>query len=193
MEDRKLNEKESLDIITQMIRNTQAKMEQNVGRPLLILGYVSVIVALGIWFAKVSTDDYRWNFLWFLVPVIGWTLVFLLGRKHNYVTTYIDRIINYVMLVFGAGIIIACCISVVFWEFPGLFISALMLGMMTTLIGLISQVRMVSITGVCGMLMSPVILFVDGHNQLVFIALIFVFLLVNPGHILNKNRNKKQA
>lgn len=190
MEDRKLNEKESLDLIAGMIRNTQRKMESNIARPLLILGYISVAVALGIWFAKEYSGDYRWGFLWFLVPVLGWSLVFLLGRKHKYVTTYVDRIIQYVLIVFAAGILIACGMSVVFWEFPGLFIAALMLGMMTTLIGGITQVKMVVFTGICGMLMSPTLLFAPERNQLLFIAALFVLLLVHPGHIFRKHNKK---
>lgn len=192
MEDRKLNEKESLDLIAQMIRNTQSKMERNIGRPLLILGYISVVVALGIWLAKGFTDDYRWGFLWFLVPVIGWTLVFVSGRKHAYVTTYIDRIINYVLFVFAAGIIITCSMSVVFWEFQGLFVAAMMLGMMAALIGLIVRVKAISIAGIAGMLLSPVTLFLEGGDQILAIAVMFVLLLIIPGHILSI-KNKKQV
>lgn len=192
MEDRKLNEKESLDLIAGMIRNTQNKMRQNVGRPLLILGYISVIVALGIWFANLSTGDYRWNYIWFLVPVVGWALVFRHNRKHHYATTYIDRIINYVWLVFGSGMLIACSVSVFLWDFQGIFVTALMMGMMSVLIGLIVRVKSITWSGIAGMLISPVSLVLDDDYQKLFLAVLFVFLLILPGHILSI-KNKKQA
>ncbi len=192
MEDRKLDEKESLDLIAGMIRNTQSKMQQNVGRPLLILGYISVIVALGVWFANLSTGDYRWNYIWFLVPVVGWALVFRHNRKHHYATTYVDRIVNYIWLVFGAGILIACGVSVYFWDFQGLFVTALMVGMMAALIGLVVRVKSIAYSGIAGMLISPVSLFLDNMDQKLFLASLFVILLILPGHILSI-KNKKQA
>jgi len=192
MEDRILNEKESLDLIAGMIRNTQNKMQQNVGRPLLILGYISVIVALGIWFANLSTGDYRWNYIWFTVPVVGWALVFKHNRKHHYATTYIDRIINYVWFVFGGGILIACSVSVFLWDFQGIFVTALMMGMMTALIGLIVRVKSITWSGIAGMLISPVSLVLDDDYQKLFLAVLFVILLILPGHILSI-KNKKQA
>ena len=46
MEDKVLTEKESLDLISQMIRNTRSRLEDNSGIPFLIWGYTTVIVAV---------------------------------------------------------------------------------------------------------------------------------------------------
>lgn len=192
MEDRKISEKESLDLIAGMIRNTQNKMQQNIGGPLLILGYISMIVALGVWFANISTGDYRWNYFWFLVPVVGWGLVFRQNRKHHYVVTYIDRIINYIWLVFGMGILIVGVMSAFILDLQGIFESALMLGMMTALIGLIVRVKVIAISGMAGMLITPVTLFLSNEDQKLVIALLFIVLLIIPGHILCL-KNKKKA
>ena len=40
MEDRKLNEKESLELITQMIRNTRRNLDAGCGNMFLLWGYV---------------------------------------------------------------------------------------------------------------------------------------------------------
>ncbi len=40
MEDRKLNEKESLELITQMIRNTRRNLDAGSGNMFLLWGYV---------------------------------------------------------------------------------------------------------------------------------------------------------
>lgn len=194
MEDRKLNEKESIEIISRMIRNTQSKMEQNISRPFMILGYVSVIIAGVVWYGNVFSGDYRWNFLWFLIPLIGWPVVYALNRKKRYVTTYIDRIIKYIWIVFAAGIILACSLSVFLWELPSLFITAIMLGMMSALTGLIVQVKSITISGIAGMLISPVTLFLENGNQILAIGAMFIVLLIIPGHILSaKNKNKSDV
>ena len=46
MEDRKLNEKESLELITQMIRNTRRNLDAGSGNMFLLWGYVCVLLTL---------------------------------------------------------------------------------------------------------------------------------------------------
>lgn len=190
MEEKTLNEVESIEIISRMIRNTQSKMEQNIGRPLMILGYISVIIALGVWYGNVFAGDYRWNFLWFLVPVIGWPIIYKLNRKQKYAVTYIDRIIKYVWIVFTAGILLTCSLSVVFWDLDSMFFTGIMLGMMAAITGLIAKVKSVAVCGFIGMLLSPIALFLQEGNQILSIAAMFIILLIIPGHILSA-RNKK--
>ena len=66
MEDRKLNEKESLELITRMIQNTKDRMAENSGTPFLLWGYVTVIISLLVWFLLKETGNNNWQFLWFL-------------------------------------------------------------------------------------------------------------------------------
>lgn len=55
MEERKLNEKESLELIAQMIQNTKNRLETNCGMPFLFWGYTTLFVSLLIWFLVVTT------------------------------------------------------------------------------------------------------------------------------------------
>lgn len=48
MEERKLNEKESLELIAQMIQNTKNRLETNCGMPFLFWGYTTLFVSLPI-------------------------------------------------------------------------------------------------------------------------------------------------
>ena len=48
MEDKKLNEKESLELITQMIQNTRQNLDTGSGNMFLVWGYVSVLVTLTV-------------------------------------------------------------------------------------------------------------------------------------------------
>ena len=55
MNDRVLNEKESLELIAQMIQNTKSRMTRNSGAPFLIWGYTTIIVSLLVWFLLKET------------------------------------------------------------------------------------------------------------------------------------------
>lgn len=190
MEDRKLNEKESLDLIARMIRNTQSKMEQNSGRTFLTWGYLSLVVALIIWYATITLGDYRWSYLWFIIPVIGWPMMILWNRKGQFVNTFIDRIVNNLWLVIGVAIIIACLMSIFIPDLQSLFFSALILGMGAASTGLIVRVKAVAVTGFLGMMISPVTLFLKGGDQILVFAALFVVMMIIPGHILSY-KNKK--
>ena len=64
MNDRVLNEKESLELIAQMIQNTKSRMTRNSGAPFLIWGYTTIIVSLLVWFLLKETGNYHWQWLW---------------------------------------------------------------------------------------------------------------------------------
>ena len=68
MENKKLNEKESLELISQMIQNTRTRVEKDGGTPFLIWGYGTVIISLLVWYMVASTGKYEWQYLWFLLP-----------------------------------------------------------------------------------------------------------------------------
>ena len=46
MEDKKLNEQESLELIARMIRNSKRNVRENAGGPALIWGYATVLTSL---------------------------------------------------------------------------------------------------------------------------------------------------
>lgn len=77
MEERKLNEKESLELIAQMIQNTKNRLETNCGMPFLFWGYTTIFVSLLVWFLVVTTRNYYWQYLWFLLPIIAGTGTYL--------------------------------------------------------------------------------------------------------------------
>ncbi len=64
MEEKKLTEKESLELIAEMIRNTKSKLELGDGNILLLWGYLSVGVAAMVYFAGMLTHSVYTNWLW---------------------------------------------------------------------------------------------------------------------------------
>ena len=51
LKDKSLNEKESLELITRMIQNTQHRLERHTGMPMLIWGYATTVTTLLVWWA----------------------------------------------------------------------------------------------------------------------------------------------
>lgn len=81
MEERKLEAAESLALIGRMIENTRSRMVRNSGRPLLAWGYATVLTTLVVWGAVAYFRDARWNYLWMLLPLLGWLLMWLTRGK----------------------------------------------------------------------------------------------------------------
>ncbi len=81
MNDRVLNEKESLELIAQMIQNTKSRMTRNSGAPFLIWGYTTIIVSLLVWFLLKETGNYHWQWLWFLLRLFPCLLLYGLSTN----------------------------------------------------------------------------------------------------------------
>lgn len=192
MEDKVLNEKESLELISRMIKNTQNNVKKGEGRPFLIWGYTTVILTLAVWYMVSTTMNYYWYGLWFLLPVTGLSLAYLFCRDHTPgVRTYIDRIVNYVWMVCGG---VGFTVSAVSMFDPGLsvlYIVVLLMGIGTTLTGLITRYKPLVVAGILSLLLSFLCLFIKGNDQLLIFAAVFVVMMVIPGHILNHYSNKQ--
>ena len=69
MEEKKISEKESLEIITEMISRTKERYIGD-GNIMLLWGYLSVGIAALVWIMLVLTRNPMWNWLWFAIGVI---------------------------------------------------------------------------------------------------------------------------
>ena len=118
MEEKTLNEKESLEIITRMIQETKNKLEVGDGNMLLLWGYVSVCTAILVYALLLWVQTPQVNWLWFLIPLIGYGVTQKQKRKEANVkphsSSYVDKI--------SAGIwksvgIIACLFAAICMAF----------------------------------------------------------------------------
>lgn len=83
MEDKKLNEQESLELIARMIRNSKRNVRENAGGPALIGGYATVLTSLLVYAGWMLTHQYYSMYGWFLIPVFGGIGTFLFGRHEK--------------------------------------------------------------------------------------------------------------
>lgn len=191
MEDRRLNEKESLELISQMIQNTKTRVVKHAGTPFLIWGYATVLIALVVWYLVTSTGNYQWNLLWFVLPIVCIPFNYWANRKReSVVKTYVDRVVNYIWIVFGGTAFLISTAAFII-PVPILFVILLLMGMGTILTGMVIQFKVAVVCGILGTLASLGCLWVAGIDQLLVFAVTFVFMMIIPGHVLNVTAKTK--
>lgn len=132
-------------------------------------------------------------YLWFLLPIIAGTGTYLSTRNQQPgIKTHLDKVINYIWLVFGITGFLISMLAMFFWQLPILFIILLLMGMGTTLTGLVVGYKTVTICGTLGALSSIGCLFYPGPNQILIFAPVFIFMMVIPGHVLNHAARKQK-
>lgn len=207
MEERKLNERESLEIITSMIARTKVRYLGS-GNILLVWGYLAAVVAICVWILITATHKSAWNWLWFAIPAIGFPVTFLMARKENLengVTTYSDKITSNLWTIFGISEIVLAFICLGFeligdincWR--AMLVYSLLLAPGAEIAqGLILKEKSLVGGGIVGLAAGIVTvccvaggipLLANWYMPLFIIA--FVAMMIVPGHILN-DKAKRQ-
>ncbi len=199
MEEKIINEQESMRIISQMIRNTQDKMEEKSGSDFLIFGYTTIAISVIIWYLCTVTRNYYWQFLWFALPAIGFGLKALTNKKakmnnKGYAVTYIDKIVSKIWTLFGiTAIMLSIPPFFMSGNFPILFCIILLMGMGTALTGMVTKFTPGIVCGLIAMLCSYFCFYFQGLNSILIFALIFIPMMIVPGHILNYRASHKEV
>lgn len=192
MEERKLEAAESLALIGRMIENTRSRMVRNSGRPLLAWGYATVLTTLIVWGAVVYFQDGRWNYLWILLPLLGWLLMWITREKkrEGEVHTFVDRVIGNIWMVMGLSAWFVSMISLFsLIRLPILFVIILIMGMGTAVTGLIIRFTPATIGGAAAIVIAPFSIIVGNAWQPLLFIISFVVMMIVPGHILNYKSN----
>lgn len=211
MEEKKLNEQESLALIASMIDDTRKRLATNSGRPFLVWGYTTVLVSLFEYMTYILGWSKEWGLAWWLIPIIGYALTWLTCRKKQHTPkSYVDRCIDAVWCVLGATCFIVVFGNIMYGLHTMLFFSVVLtIGSGIAITGLIIKDLTSALGGCAGMVASlvfpimrqlqPTVEEVGNEGVIHYIladilifAAIFFVMLVIPGHILNfKNRKNK--
>lgn len=196
MEEKNLNEKASLELISQMITSSRRKLEDGNGIPFLIWGYTTFFVALAVFFFINTTGDHHYHYLWFLIPVIGFVGMFIAKRnkaKHaGHAMNFIERVIANIWMVIGIAAFIIS-VGAFFVRIPILSLVLLLMGIGTTLTGLTIKFKPVIISGLIGMASCVLPFIMEGNEQILVFGIIYLIMMVVPGHILNCKGRKKNV
>ncbi|MDD2492298.1 MAG: hypothetical protein PHV12_08945 [Bacteroidales bacterium] len=192
MEEKKLNQNESLEIISKMIKETRTNLERDGGGIYLLWGYLWLIVALAIYFLILKTGDYRVQWLWFAMPLIGYpTMIYMLKKREKGAVTFVGRVIGSIWITIGvAAGLLSLYMVVDYKAYPILFVIALLVNVGVAISGLVIKFKPVIIAGFLGIALSFVMLMVSGPSQILVYAGFAVLMLIIPGHILNNAKRR---
>jgi hypothetical protein len=202
MEERKMNEAESLELIASMINDSRARMGRNFGTPFLIWGYTTVLVSIIQALIVAFVDDFMpYLWLWGAIPLIGWPLMLCLNRQERGAVNYIDRCVGAVWT--GIGI---ASVFIPFYYGFGISVFStvvVLMGVGTYVTAVVIKDKVVKRIGVVAII-SPVTftvahwVYVRSHTvqdvayygglyltECIIFAVIMFLLLVVSGHILN--------
>lgn len=187
MEEKNLNQNESLELISKMIKETRTNLERDGGGIYLLWGYLWLIVALAVYFLILETGDYRVQWLWFAMPIIGYpTMIYMLKKRDKGVVTFIGRVIGNIWISVGvAAGLLSLYMLVDYNAYPILFVMALLVNVGVAISGLVIKFKPVIIAGFLGIALSFVMLMVSGMEQILVSAGFAVVMLIIPGHFLN--------
>jgi len=198
MEEKRMNEAESLELITSMIDDSRARMTKNLGTPFLIWGYTTVAVSICQAVIVACVEEfypYLWG--WFAIPVVGWLLMLLFNKQEKTVTNYIDRCINALWCAIGVAAFILPFMGV--FVFPSVI---MLIGVGTATTAAVVKDKIVKRIGYAAIFSSLLFPFVRvllsrlftleqfaGRErylvECIIFAVIMFLLLIVSGHILN--------
>lgn len=206
MEDKKLTEKESLEVIISMIARTKARYLGS-GNILLMWGYLAVFSSILVWILLAATRQNVWNWLWFAIPVIGMPLTAIMSRREKRTdgaVTYSDKITSHLWSIFGVSEIVLTFICLGFSLIGGIkcwtampvytFIAAPFAEIAQ---GLIVKEKSLTWGGIVGLAIGMVLVCcVTGKIPLLanwfmpLFILFWVVMMIVPGHIINHKAKK---
>lgn len=198
MEEKKLNEKESLELIARMIQNTRRNLDTGSGNIFLVWGYVGALVTLavlaGVYFTK--NPGLMWGF--WGVPIIGYLLTYLLMRKRQKAAkSYIDKVLMQVWMILGLVCMMIVLMATNTERFEVILpLCAVVMSLGSIITGCIIRYTMFLVFPVLGLVWGMKSLF-DALTQgtsyvsLLWFVAIVVFAMIIPGHILNYRARKE--
>ena len=199
MEERKLNEKESLELIAQMIQNSKKNLQVGRGNQFILWGWLGAITSLAVMTMLLLTNNPMWNWLWFAIPVIGWpVMMWQLKKEKKPVVTFTDKVLKAVWMSIGgigmAGLfLLAIYAKNMMLMLPG---ACILMAIGVYITGAILDDRSLKIRTFSAlfliMMASCHIVFMkdDFYWYYITFSLGFIVMLAMPGYHLNKEAKK---
>ena len=202
MEEKKMTERESLELITAMINRTRERYVGD-GNIMLMWGYLTVVVTALVWIALAATHNQACNWLWFLIPVIGGiaTPIMAQSRQVKYgVKSYSDKLTDQIWTIVGYAALLAtlCCLG--FALIGGIGTWKMMLAFALIIVpmaemaqGIVVKEQSLVIGGAIGLaagiftlccIIGRVMLYAYWFMPMFILA--FICMMIIPGHIINR-------
>ena len=118
-QNKEMTAQESLNLINEMMNNSRRCILKNNAKYFVFWGLLLAVFSLVIYELWHATGKPSWNFLWFVMPVIGYPLSSLLGKKDNAVPqNMISKMIGWLWLSYGVFVTSICLLSMFVTPMP---------------------------------------------------------------------------
>lgn len=192
MEDKELNERESLELITRMIQNTRRSLNVGSGNMFLLWGYLGGVVAFIAWAGVYFTNNLAWLWVFWAIPILSYPLKKYLNRNsHQVVKSLLDEILYEVWRMFGGlgvGLLVPLALGGQFALAVPLCAFIIALGSITT--GIILRYKTFYFFPIMALVivLAMVHAAVDGgapiNEYLSYLVTVIVLSVIIPGHLL---------
>ena len=200
----------SLEIIRESIERSQRTIAKNSGLPLLWWGACVIVFALLIEYLWKNHGGPAWNFLWFVMWVVGYIGNYVIDKKNETVpTTFVGKTIGHVwgtfgifcggigllLALIGSGVIPVKCVisdagfnSIVYMNITSII--SLCFGIASTIMGLVLQNRPIQICGLVAGFGGFLAALNLPMQQMYVMAAVALIGLVIPGLLIHfKSKN----
>ena len=192
-----MTEQESLQVITQMIKQAQNNFQKGSGNCMIFWGYLIVFATLLVFGLSFKFGN-KANFVW-LIIIPGWLVTFLMMKKINrsaIVKTHINHIVDSVWIAFFVSAVV---LQLIFWSMYYYYGATLQFNMMMPVILLNTGVAeyimgkayrfrpyvnggfIFWLGAIVCLLILPYVLF---HFLILAVCMVFGYII--PGLMLNK-------
>lgn len=197
----KFSEKESIELISQMIKQTRQNMELGSGNIFLYYGYSAVVVSVAVFSLFQLTQNAAWSALWFLMFLPGILIKLKNAKQKPQVVTYMDKAINNTWSIVGslfaltavAILLIGYTVGFKFVDFALMLpLCLLYAGIGTSLTGVITNIPILIYTPIVAFIVAIYMLMALTMGETataswhLYFGISFLVMMVIPGHVLNK-------
>lgn len=189
MDEKRINEHESLELITTMIQNARTNLRAKINcNTLLLWGYSTVIMSIIICCIKKYNLFPYSSLLWLVIPLFCYpAMKYLSVKDTTKIKSYLDKVIVYISVLYTA-VCTATGIATIWTFFPVYFMEGLLFSMWAAIIGLLIKYKPVVWGGVIGIVISFSLLFIQEETIQIFIfGIIPIFTIIIPGHLFKKS------
>lgn len=195
MEEKEITPEKSLEIISHILQQNRKEFERNAGTPMIIWGSLVIVFALGIWYLWTSTQDARWNVLWFILPIMGYAWAWRNSRKKKRkATNILNRAVSSIWIVFGI-ISVGTALLFPLTGMAGNINQTIipMMGLCTAITGMIIRSWGISLAGIITALGGSIAVNLTQGPEfhLILGGAAFISLLL-PGIVMNLSTSKKE-
>ncbi len=201
--EKNLTPEESLAIISKNIEQSRKDMVRAGGTPMLIWGGLVFVFSILIWYLWDKSYNPAWNYLWFAMAAVGYTVcAFIPRKKAPKVESIISVMLSKVWLAFGILALATPSLTIILFRiikdlipsgifsgvifFPITLITIVLLGLATSITGFILKNGWIAAAGlICGTAGAAFAFALNGPEQHLILTGISVIGLIIPGIMIN--------